>query len=165
MRGYLPLIQKDSIIHMHGLTVYVTQILPFTWDLSLENSADSYLCFRLGLLHSMSHFFLLYRSLSSSLSKVFDSISSNINEVLSISPSANVFVFGDFNVHHKDWLTYSGGTNISGELCYNFSISNKLTQTVNFPLRSQTVILTVMLFWIYLFLLTLVFVLQWLSLH
>ena len=40
----------------------------------------------------------------------FDSISSNIDEVLSINPSANVFVFEDFNVHHKDWLTYSGGT-------------------------------------------------------
>ena len=64
---------------------------------------------------------------------VFDSISSNIDEVFSISPSANVFVFGDFNVHHKDWLTYSGGTDRSGELCYNFSISNDLTQMVNFP--------------------------------
>ena len=66
---------------------------------------------------------------------VFDSISSNIDEVLSLSPSANVFVFGDFNVHHKDWLTYSGGTDRPGELCYNFSISNDLTQMVNFPTR------------------------------
>ena len=64
---------------------------------------------------------------------VFDFISSNIDEVLSINPSANVFVFGDFNVHHKDWLTYSGGTDQPGELCYNFSISNDLTQMVNFP--------------------------------
>ena len=37
-----------------------------------------------------------------------------------INPSANVFVFIDFNVHHKDWLNYSGG------------ISNNLTQMVNF---------------------------------
>ena len=66
---------------------------------------------------------------------VFDSISSNIDEALSINPSANVFVFGDFNVHHKDWLTYSGGTDRPGELCYNFSISNDLTQMVNFPTR------------------------------
>ena len=64
---------------------------------------------------------------------IFDSISSNIDEVLSINPSANVFAFGDFNVHHKDWLTYSSGTDRSGELCYNFSISNDLTQMVNFP--------------------------------
>ena len=66
---------------------------------------------------------------------VFDSVSSNINEVLLINPSANVFVFGDFKVHHKDWLTYSGGTDRPSELCYIFSISNDLTQMVNFPTR------------------------------
>ena len=64
---------------------------------------------------------------------VFDSIPYNIDEVLSINPSANVFVFRDFNIHHKDWLTYSGGTDRPGELCYNFLISNDLTQMVNFP--------------------------------
>ena len=66
---------------------------------------------------------------------VFDSISSNIDEVLLINPFANVFVFGDFNVHHKDWLAYSGGTDQPGELCCNISISNDLTQVVNFPTR------------------------------
>ena len=60
-------------------------------------------------------------------------VSSNIAEVLSINPSVNASVFGDFNIHHKDWLTYSGGTDRPGELCYNFSISNDLTQMVNFP--------------------------------
>ena len=119
---------------MHGLAVYVKEGLPFARDLSLENSADSYLCFRLALLHSVSYFFFLYRSPSSSLCTVFDSISSNIDEVLSINPSA-VFVFGDFNVHHKDLLTYSNGTDRSGELCYNFSISNELTQMVNVSTR------------------------------
>ena len=44
-----------------------------------------------------------------------------------------MFVFGDFNVRHKDLLTYSGGTDRSCEFCYNFSISNNLTQIVNFP--------------------------------
>ena len=39
----------------------------------------------------------------------------------------------DFKVHHKDWLTYSGGTDRPGELSYNFSISNDLTQMINFP--------------------------------
>ena len=64
---------------------------------------------------------------------IFYSIPSNIDEVLLINPSANVFVFGDSKVHHKDWLTNSGGTDRSGELCYNFSVSNDLTQMVNFP--------------------------------
>ena len=110
MRGYLPLIQKDSGTFMHGLAVYGKEGLPFARDLSLENSANSYLCFRLALLHTVSYFYFLHRSPSSALCMVFDSISSSIDEVLSINPSANVFVYGDFNVHHKDWLTYSSGT-------------------------------------------------------
>ena len=103
---------------MHGLAVYVKEGLNFAWDLYLENSADSYLCFPLALLHPVSYFFFLYRSPSLSRCTVFHSVSSNIDEVLSINPSANVFVFGDFNEHHKNWLTYSGGTDRSGELCY-----------------------------------------------
>ena len=59
----------------------------------------------------------------------------NIDEVLSINPSANVFVFGDLKAHHQDSLTYSSGTDRPGELCYNFSISNDLTQIANFPTR------------------------------
>ena len=110
VRGNLPLIRRDSSTHMHDLAVYVKEGFPFARDLSLENSADSYLCFRLALLHSVSYFFFLYRSPSSSLCTVFDSISSNTDEVLSINPSANVFVFWDFPIHHKEWLTYSGGT-------------------------------------------------------
>ena len=87
--GYLPLIRKDSSTHMHGLAVYVKEGLTFAQELSLENSADSYLCFRLALLHSVSYFLFLYRSPSSSLCTDSDSISSNIDEVLSINPSAN----------------------------------------------------------------------------
>ena len=118
----------------HDLAVYVKEGLQFAWDLSLENSPDSYLCFR--------------------------HILSNIEEVLSINPSANVFAFGDFNAHHKDWLTYSGGTNRPSEVCYNLILSQTtLLRWLTFLLRSQTVILTVQLFWIYLDLLMLIFVL------
>ena len=131
--GYLPLIQKDSTTHILGLTVYVKEGLPFAWNLRLENSADSYLCFRLALLHSVSYFFFPLSITFFVFMHVFDSISCNIDEVLSINPSAHVFVFADFNVHHKDWLTYSGGTDRPNELCYNFFISNDLTQIVNFP--------------------------------
>ena len=110
---YLPLIGKDSINHMHGLPVYAKEGLPFEQDLSLE---WTYLSFRLALLHSMSSFFFLYWSRSLSLCTVFGSISSNMDEVLSIRPSGSVIVFGDLNVH-KDWLTDSGGADRSGELC------------------------------------------------
>ena len=52
--GYLPLTRKDSSTHMDALAVYVKEGLPFARDLSLENSADSYVCFRLALLRSVS---------------------------------------------------------------------------------------------------------------
>ena len=64
---------------MHGLVVYVKEGLPFAWDLSQENSADSYVCFQLALVHSMSYFSFLYRSPSLSLCTVFDSNLSNID--------------------------------------------------------------------------------------
>ena len=79
--------------------------------------------------------FTSVHSPSSSLSTVFDSISSNIHVVLSINPLVNVFVSGDFNVHRKDSLTYSGGADRPGELCYESFISNDLTQMVNSPTR------------------------------
>ena len=86
---------------MYGLAVYVKEELPLTRDLSLGNSAEFYLCFRLVLLHSVSYFVFLFRIY---LYTVLNSISSNIDEVVSINPSANVFVFEDFNAHHKDSL-------------------------------------------------------------
>ena len=153
-----------------SLAVYVKEGLSFAQDLSLENSADCYLCFRLAVLHAVLFFFFLYRSPSSSLCMVLGSVSSNIdlidspNKVLSINPSANFFVLGDFNVYHKDWLTYSGGTDQPGELCYNFSISNDLTQMVNFPTQIPDCDSHSPAF-LDLFLLMLVFVLHRLFLH
>ena len=36
VRGYLTLIRKDSITHMHDLVVYVKEGLPFARDLTLK---------------------------------------------------------------------------------------------------------------------------------
>ena len=104
VNGYRPLIQKDSNTHMHGLAVYAKEGLLFAWDLSLEKSADSYV-------FDWLLFFQWF----------FDCISFNIDEILSVNPPANVFVFGDFNVHHKDWLAYSGRTDRSGDLTRPYS--------------------------------------------
>ena len=145
--------------------VYVIEELSCARDVNLENSEDSYLCFRLALLHSVSYFFCIHRSSSSSLCTVFNAVSSDIDEVLSVNPSANVFVLGDFNVHYKDWLTYSGGTDRPAELFYNFSISNNLTQMIDFPtgildcVYHGSALLDLFISF------DLVFVLQWLSLH
>ena len=82
----------------------------------------------------MSYLIFIYQAPSTSLHTVFDAISSNTDEVLSINPSSNVFVFGDFNIHHREWLTYSGRTDTPGIFVVNF-------------LGSLTVALTVLLFW------------------
>ena len=95
VKGYLPLMWKDSITHMHSLTSF---------------SSINHLC---------------------RYAQFFHSISSDIDAFLSINPFA-VFFFGDFNVHYKDWLTYSGGAERPNEICYNFSISNDLTLIANF---------------------------------
>ena len=87
-------------------------------------------------------------------------ISSNIDEVLLINSSANVFFCGDFNIHDKDWQTYSGETE---RLINSFIISlsqTTLLRWLTFLLGSLIVTLKVLLLWIYLFLLTLVIVLQ-----
>ena len=54
--GVIFLIRKDF------LAVYVKEGVSFTWDLSLENSADSFLWFWLSLLYSVSYlfFFILF---------------------------------------------------------------------------------------------------------
>ena len=115
---------------MHGLAVYV-----LCTGLISRKLHRFLLMFWLALLHLVSYFFFLCRLLSLSLNTIFDFISSNIDEVLLSNPSANVFAFVNFNIHHKDWLTYSGGTDRPGELCYNFSISTGLAKMVNFPTR------------------------------
>lgn len=81
-RGYLSLILKDSVPHIHGLAIYVKEGLPFPWDLSLGNSENS------G--------FTLFRAL--------------FPFPLSITILLLVSVFGDLNFHKKYWLTYSSGT-------------------------------------------------------
>ena len=81
--GYLLLIRKDSVTHMHGLAVHVKNELPFARDVSLENSADSFLSLRLALFYSVSYFSFVYRlSPSSSLCTAFDAVLSSIYEIL-----------------------------------------------------------------------------------
>ena len=114
---------------MHGLVGYVQEGLENVPRKLCEFLLMFSTCFIslsvLLIFSSINYLFCLY--------VFFYSISSNIDELLSISPSANVFVFGDFNFHPKDWLTFSGGDDKLGELCYNFSILNDITQMANFP--------------------------------
>ena len=135
--------------------------LPFALDVFLESSADSYLCFQLALHHSMSYIFFLYESPCLSLCTIFDTILSNMVEVLSINPSAKEFVLGDFNAHHEAWLTYFGET----DRLVTDPVSNDLTHLVKFPTRITDYDSCSPALLVCFFFLTLVFVLQWPSLH
>ena len=58
-----------------------------------------------------------------------------------------MFVFGDFSIFHKDWLTYSGGNDRPGELCYFFQTTLLRWLTVLYPdLRQSLFFLSTMAF-------------------
>ena len=116
----------------------------YAWSWSLCEGRTSF--YMTHISRKLCRFFLIFLNSFASFS-------------ILINPSTNVFVFGDFNEHHKDWLIYSDGTYRSGELWMT------LLRLLTFLLGFQTVIPTVLLFWITLFLPMLVFILQWLSLH
>ena len=90
VRGYLPLIRRDSVTYECSCSLHVFDCPHFIFILC----------------------WLLY----SPLGTVFDDVSSNIVKALSINFSVEAFVFGNFNNHHKDWITYSGGPDRPGKL-------------------------------------------------
>ena len=84
------------------LLIYL--VLQFMWrkGFLLHGIFCRFLYFWLALLHSLSHYSFVYQLPCLSLCTDFYSVSSNIDEVLSINLSANVFVFGDFPTRIPD---------------------------------------------------------------
>ena len=101
VKDYLPLIRNDSVTHTDSFIVNVKKGLRFAGNLPPENYVDSYLCFQLALLHSLSNFFVLCWSPSLLLCTVFDTIPFNIDKAVLTSLSTNLFVFGYFDVYHN----------------------------------------------------------------
>ena len=100
----------------------------------LEEDNESYMCFRLALLHSTTYIFFLYRLPSSSCS-VVEAVSSNIDKALILHPSANIMVFGDFIANNNEWLGHSHTTDAAGVFCQEFALAQDLTQIIDFPTR------------------------------
>ena len=84
--GYLQLIWKYFGTHMYGLAVYAKEGLRFAWNLSLENSEYSCLCFWLAFIWCIIPFPSIDHHLHL-CACFFDDISSNIDDVLSVNPS------------------------------------------------------------------------------
>lgn len=132
--GYLSLQRKDSKFHMHGLAVYIRNNLPIARECRLESPDESFMCYRVALLHSTTYLFFLYRSPSSQDCSLIDLVSDRIDQALLDCPSANILVFGDFNAHHSTWLN-SGHTDASGNHIFDFALSQSLSQIITFPTR------------------------------
>ena len=124
----------DSDRHMHSRGVYVRNSLSIARESRFESSDHSFMCFHLALPHTTSYLFFLYHSPSSQDCTLIDVVSENIDKALSSCPSANIFVFGDFNAHHTTWLN-SNATDASGIHILNFSLSQSPSQIVSFPTR------------------------------
>ena len=77
MRGYLPLIQEDSVAGIYGLAVYERERIRSICYIFPMKTEDSYSCFQLALLHSAPYSFFHNQSPISSLSTNFDAITPN----------------------------------------------------------------------------------------
>ena len=122
VRSYLPLIRKYSLTNMYGLVVYVKDRLPVCMGLICRKLWGFFFKFLINFTSISVLPLFLYQSSFSSLCKVFYAISCNTDKVLSINPSADVFVFGDSAILHMGRLTYSGETVRPAELCYKLKI-------------------------------------------
>ena len=99
---------------MYVLTVYVKEGVLFALDVCLENSmvltyVFNWLYFTqcLTSFSSINHLLCLHAWFLILFHPTYMRFSLSIYLLM--------FVFGDFNVHYKDWLTYSGGTDRPGE--------------------------------------------------
>lgn len=118
----------------HGLVVYAKTSLPLRRLCAAEDSRHDYLAFIAPLQRTTQLLFFLYRSPSTN-AEIFTALSDKIDTLLQEYPSAEVAVFGDFNVHNVDWLVHSRTTDLSGQAAEDFAASHNLSQIVSCPTR------------------------------
>ena len=118
-----------------GCCVYVHNNLTCSRVPDLDSSEFSTIWLRLSC-HSLTKYFCaVYLSPNSTdYPKFFDYLTSKVEHILSTSPFSEISILGDFNVHHRDWLS-SPFTDQPGELALTFSVLNDLEQLVQLPTR------------------------------
>ena len=146
---------------MHGLAVYVKKGLSFAHDLSIENWWEFLIMLSAALLHLVFYILFLYQSPTFCLCKMFDAVLSNIEEILSVNPSAKAFVFWDLMLTVRTcWIILVELTDMVSGYLFSFLSQTTLLRLSIFLLRSISVILTGQHFWISFSLLTVLFVLH-----
>ena len=118
----------------HGLALFAKTSLPLRRLRESEDPRHEYLAFLAPLPSTTLILFFLYRSPSTDC-EILSVISDKLDSLLQRYPTAEVAVFGDFNVHNIDWLVHSRTTDVSGQVAYAFSLSHNLSQIVSSPTR------------------------------
>ncbi|KAL7643214.1 UNVERIFIED_CONTAM: hypothetical protein RMT77_006505 [Armadillidium vulgare] len=118
-----------------GCCAYVRNDVVCSRVSNLESSEFSTLWLRLSC-HSTTKFICsVYLSPNSTdYTKFFDYLNSKIEHILSSSPFSEIIILGDFNVHHRQWLS-SSSHDTAGERAFHFAIQNDLEQLVQLPTR------------------------------
>ena len=93
VRGYTPLIWKRSVTQIHGLACFVKESFflhtTYLWKtLKIFMFSTGFTPFDVSLYFLLSIFFF---------QSFFE-----LDELLLINPSANIFAFRDFSIHHRD---------------------------------------------------------------
>lgn len=114
---------KDNLIcsRQSQLEKDSTNVFTFIWLKLKIDRKDIYCCF-------------LYRSGACSSEETwtaFNKLSATIDDILEVSPNAEIVLAGDFNVHNDRWLPYSNSTNLPGIYAEMFALVNGLTQLTN----------------------------------
>ncbi|KAL7629919.1 UNVERIFIED_CONTAM: hypothetical protein RMT77_019962 [Armadillidium vulgare] len=118
-----------------GCCAYVRNDVVCSRVSNLESSEFSTLWLKLSSNSTTKFICSVYLSPNSTdYPKFFDYLNSKIEHILSSSPFSEIIILGDFNVHHRQWLS-SSSHDPAGELAFNFSIHNNLEQLVHLPTR------------------------------
>jgi exonuclease III len=118
-----------------GCCAYVRNDVTCSRVSNLESSEFSTLWLRLSCQSTTKFICAVYLSPNSTdYPKFFNYLNSKIEHILSLSPFSEIIILGDFNVHHRQWLS-SSSQDQAGELAFDFSIHNCLEQLVQLPTR------------------------------
>ncbi|KAL7640067.1 UNVERIFIED_CONTAM: hypothetical protein RMT77_009481 [Armadillidium vulgare] len=118
-----------------GCCAYVGNDVICSRVFNLESSEFSTLWLNLSCNYTTKFICSVYLSPNSTdYKKFFDYLNSKIEHILSSSPFSEIIILGDFNVHHRQWLS-SSSHDPAGELAFNFSVQNNLEQLVQLPTR------------------------------
>ena len=138
MAGYTFL---SNFFPHRGTCMYVKQDLNFVRlpKFELRNTADfNVMWLRINLQSHIIYLCFVYRSPNLSNERTlseFELLSDSVDEIIRLSPNAEIVFAGDFNVHNVPWLHFSNRTDPAGLCVESFAVLNDLSQLVSEPTR------------------------------